>query len=100
MLCPNLKGQFVPKSDLVSMTYHNTAIEYQGSSGGSHQGRHPADDMWIAQSTGRLHEMGHLAHDLMHRCILRGDPLQREAKFRTLVKITRALPARLLINEV
>src|ERR1700694_797720 len=44
--------------------------------------------------------MGHLAHDLMHRCILRGDPLQREAKFRTLVKIIRALPARLLINEV
>ncbi len=44
--------------------------------------------------------MVHLAHDLMHRCILRRDLLQREAKFQTLVKIVRVLPARLLINEV
>ena len=44
--------------------------------------------------------MGHLDHDLMHRCILRRDPLQREVKFQALVKIIRALPARLLINVV
>ncbi len=51
---------------------------YQRSSGGRHQGRHPADDLRIAQSTGSLHQVGHLAHDLMHLCILRRDPLQRE----------------------
>ena len=73
---------------------------YQRSSGGRHQGRHPADDLWIVQSTGSLHQMGHLAHDLMHRCIHRRDPLQREVQFQALVKIIRTLPARLLINEV
>ena|SRR6201988_764535 len=51
---------------------------YLGSIGSRHQGRHPADDPRIAQSTGPLHEMGHLAHDLMYICILRRDPLQRE----------------------
>ena len=44
--------------------------------------------------------MGHLAHDLMHRCILRGDPLERGAEFQALLKIIRALTARLLINEI
>src|ERR1700722_20799299 len=44
--------------------------------------------------------MNHLAHDLMHRCILRGDPLERGVEVQALAEIIRALTARLLVDEV
>jgi hypothetical protein len=75
-------------------------LRQRRSSRGSHQGHHPADDLRIVPSAGRLYEMADLAHDLMHRCILRSDPLYRGVEVQSLVKIIRALTARLLMDEV
>jgi hypothetical protein len=66
------------KSDAMALPKSTALGRTLRSIGSRHQGRHPADDPRIAQSTGPLHEMGHLAHDLMYSCILRRDPLQRE----------------------
>ena len=68
--------------------------------GSSQQGRQPADDLRIAQSAGRLYEMADLAHDLMHRCILRSDTQQRGGEVQALAKIIRTPAACLLMDEV
>src|SRR5437868_5611724 len=66
----------------------------------SHQRRDPADDPGIAQGAGRLHEVAHLAHDLMHRCILAREALQGGVEVHAFAEIMRALPACLLVDEV
>src|SRR5687768_2226092 len=44
--------------------------------------------------------MADLAHDLMHRCIRCSGTQQRRVEVQALVKIIRALPTRLLMDEV
>src|SRR6476646_951143 len=67
---------------------------------GSHERRDPADDLGSAQGAGRPHEVAHLAHDLMHRCIHAREALQGGVEVHAFAEIMRTLAARPLKDEI